>query len=95
MWNDWMSLASKAMVLGVEAQYVIALRMARLATGGKSAEREVERMVADKLTAIAELNLAAAFGAAAGRDPGQISRDLIRRTSRRVRKNTRRLSRSN
>jgi hypothetical protein len=95
MWNDWMSLASKAMILGVEAQYAMALRMARLATGGKSAEREAERMMADKLTAMTELSLVAALGAAAGRDIGQISQDLIRRTSRRVRKNTRRLSRSN
>lgn len=77
--------------LAMDAQAVIALRLARLATGGPAGQRELRRMWTEKLAAAVEaqfaMALAAARGPFASLEAGQ------KPVRRRVRSNLRRLSR--
>jgi hypothetical protein len=66
-------------------QTVMALRMLKLARGGRAAEHEAQRMVTEKGVAFAE--------AAATLATGGSMNKVVRRVSSRVRKNKRRLSR--
>jgi hypothetical protein len=50
----WFKLSLDAMLLAVEAQTVIGLRLARIAGGGSIAAAEVELMVSEKIAAAAE-----------------------------------------
>jgi hypothetical protein len=86
MIRNWTKLAFDAARLQAEAQSVIALRMMRLAKGGKIANREARRMVTEKGVALAE----AASTLAAG---GSMSK-VVAKVRSRVAKNRRRLSRS-
>jgi hypothetical protein len=86
MMKSWTKLALDAALLSAEAQGVIALRMMRLAKGGKIAEREARRMVAEKGVAFAE----AASTLAAG---GSMNK-VVRRVRSHVAKNRRRLSKT-
>lgn len=52
--NPWMGLAWQGASLAMEAQQVIALRLARLAGGGAVARREATRMVTEKAAALVE-----------------------------------------
>jgi hypothetical protein len=58
VFNPWFLLACDAAQLGFEAQSVIALRLARLATGGASAWPEAQRMVSEKAAAVVEAQIA-------------------------------------
>ena len=60
MFRSWMKLARSASLLGLESHQVITLRLAKLAKGGRAAQTEAHRMVAEKITAAqaAALNLA-------------------------------------
>lgn len=49
--NPWLSLTMDAMRLGMEAQTVIGLRMAKAAWGGAAAQDEAELMVSEKAKA--------------------------------------------
>ena len=60
MWNAWLSLSSQAALLGLESQSVVALRMMRFAGGGAGSQAEAQRMVAEKFSAFAEAQAAAA-----------------------------------
>ena len=59
---DWSRLMFDASRLWAEAGMVVALRTWRLMAGGRSAEREFERMVGEKVEAAAELAGALAGG---------------------------------
>ena len=72
--------------LGYEVQTVMTLRMLKLARGGKAAETEARRMVAEKGVAFAEAATTLATG-------GSMNK-VVRRVRSRVSKNKRRLSRS-
>jgi hypothetical protein len=90
--NPWTySLALTRFAL--EAQTVIALRLARLAAGGALAQREAGRMVAEKGEALAEAQLVAAAALASGRGPGMAATRAFGTYKRAVSKNRRRLSR--
>jgi len=80
-----MSFALDAARLSTEAQAVIGLRMLKLSRGGRAAEREAQRMVAEKGIAFAEAAATLASG-------GSMSK-VVRRVRSRVSKNRRRLSR--
>ena len=54
MFPNWMKFSLDAARLGYEVQTVMTLRMLKLARGGKAAEREATRMVAEKGVAFAE-----------------------------------------
>ena len=84
MIKTWMTLAFDAARLGYEAQTVMTLRMLKLARGGRAAEAEARRMVAEKGVAFAQ--------AAATLATGGSMKKVVRRVGSRVSKNRRRLS---
>ena len=53
----WFSLTVDAMRLGMEAQSVIGLRMAKAAWGGTAAQDEAERMVCEKAKAAVDAQM--------------------------------------
>jgi len=85
MIKTWMTFAFDAAQLGYEAQTVMTLRMLKLALGGRAAEVEARRMVAEKGIAFAE--------AAATLASGGSMKKVVRHVRSRVSKNRRRLSR--
>ena len=85
MWTKWIALASETALLGIEAQQVIALRLWKLATGGKSSRREAGKMVAEKVVAAIEADRIVRKGGGA--------RPVVRHYRRKVRANRRRLLR--
>lgn len=58
MFNPWLSFFGLTQ-LAVESQTVIAMRLMRLAAGGKRASQEAERMVSEKLSSLMEVQAAA------------------------------------
>ena len=58
MFNLWHAYIRAAQV-GWDADIVVAMRVMRLTVGGALAQREAQRMVAEKVTAIAEAQAAA------------------------------------
>ena len=86
MSRNWMRLSHDAVMLGLEAQRVIGLRLIKLSGGGPAAQAEALRMISEKTTALAEAGLTLARGGSAGR--------VIRRYRTHVRSNKRRLLKS-
>jgi hypothetical protein len=93
VYNPWLGLAFKAFELGIEAQSVIALRMMRLAAGGARGRAEANRMVAEKVGALAEAQTAAAAAILTGRREKIVAGKVLNTYRKRVRANRRRLSR--
>ena len=85
MFANWMKFSLNAARLGYDVQTVMTLRMLKLARGGKAAENEARRMVAEKGVAFAEAATTLATG-------GSMNK-VVRRVRSRVSKNKRRLSR--
>ncbi len=83
MFRSWMKLATSTALLGFEAQEVIARRVAKLAKGGKAAQREAHLMVSEKVLAATEAALKAGTGAS--------SHSLVAGYRKKVRANRRRL----
>ena len=81
-----MRLTHDAVMLGLEAQRVIGLRLIKLSSGGPTAQAEALRMVSEKTAALAEAGLTLARGGSAG--------SVIRRYRTHVRANKRRLLKS-
>ena len=86
MFKNWMRLTRDAVLLGVETQRVIGLRLVKLSRGGRTAEVEALRMVTEKTDALAEAGMTLARGGSAS--------TVIRRYRTHVRANKRRLSKS-
>jgi hypothetical protein len=80
---DFWKLSAQLAFANLEAQHVIALRVAKLAKGGPAAQREARRMVVEKIAASAEAGLALA----AGKSP----QSVVRRYRTIMRANTKRL----
>ena len=74
-----------ATMLSIEAQHVIGLRMMKLAMGGKNAQAEASRMVTEKI--------AETMAVAATLMSGGSGHAVVAQVRRRVRSNSRRLSR--
>jgi hypothetical protein len=81
------------MQLGFDAQNVIALRMMRFAAGGGRGQREVRRMVTEKIATSVEAQAAAVSGAIAGQSDTVVAGKILRVLQKQVRANKRRLSR--
>ena len=81
MFKFWYSAA----MLSIEAQNVIALRMLKLAMGGRNAQVEASRMVTEKISE--------SISAAATLMSGGSGNAVLAQVRRRVRSNSRRLSR--
>jgi uncharacterized lipoprotein NlpE involved in copper resistance len=77
MFHSWM-------MLGIEANRVIGLRVMKLMRGGRSARREAKLMVTEKMDAALEANARIMAGASAD--------DIIRKYRRRVAANAKRLA---
>jgi hypothetical protein len=90
--NPWMTIATDAWLLGLEASTVMTLRTMKLAAGGPAAQTEATRMVAEKAQALAELQMKAATGAL-GTSPKAAAKKTLSHYRRKVRANRRRLSR--
>src|SRR5262245_36927277 len=88
-WLAWLDAATFA----AETQWVIAMRLSRIASGGAVAASEAQRMVTEKVVAGAQANLAAAMALAAGRGVERAARAAARPIRRTVRANRRRLTR--
>ena len=80
-----MALAWDSGMLAVEAQHVVALRIAKLLSGGAGATKEAASMVTEKVLAAGVTGVKLATGASA--------RSVIRHYRRKVRANRRRLAR--
>jgi hypothetical protein len=76
---------------GLEAQQVIALRLAKLALGGSAATTEMDRMVSEKMTAAVEAQSAAAAAVLTG-NAAQIPSRTVALYRRKMRANRNRLS---
>jgi hypothetical protein len=83
MFVTWIRFVTQSTLLALEAQRVIALRMAALATGGTRAQAELQRMVVEKV--------AASMRAGAMLSMGKPTASIVRHYRSRVRANERRL----
>jgi hypothetical protein len=93
-WFDAATLAAETATFAAETQWVVALRMSRLAGGGALAASEAQRMISEKIMAGAQAQVAAGMALAAGRGMEGAARAAVRPFRRAVRANRRRLSRS-
>jgi hypothetical protein len=92
MFDPWVTLSLRVFQLGIEAQSVIALRMLRLASGDVRGQDELNRMVVEKMAAIAEAQMAAATAIMNGHKDHVVARKALTVFRKRVRDNKRRLS---
>ena len=83
MVRNWFDLSLQTMMLGFEAQRVIGLRLAKLATGDAAAV-EAQLMVTEKVAALVEASTTLATGGS--------HKAVISRYRKHVRANERRLS---
>jgi hypothetical protein len=86
---DWATLATEAALLWADASVVMAMRSWRMMGGGAAANREMERMVSEKVEA--GIELAGALAAGRVTSPNAAARKVISVYGRRVRENRRRL----
>lgn len=93
LWNSWFDLAADSWRLGLEAQAVVGLRLAKLATGDAAAAAEARRMVTEKVLAAAEAQARTMGDILTGHAHHAPKRNLAL-YRRKVRANRRRLSRS-
>jgi len=88
---SWLGLSWAAWQAGLEAQQVIGLRLAKLASGGAAATAEINRMVAEKMAAALEAQQAAAAAMLTGK-AAQIPSRTIALYRRKMRANRNRLN---
>ena len=88
-WHAYIRLVQ----LGWDANLVIGLRMMRLASGGALAQREAQRMILEKTTAIAQAQAAAAAKILSGKGVPAATKSASGVYRRKVRANRRRLVR--
>ena len=80
--------------LGLDAQRVVALRLAKLSMGGSGADAECRRMVSEKIAAISAAQAAAAWAFARGKGIEAAATAAMVPVKRAVEANHRRLSRA-
>jgi len=88
---SWAGFGWGGFRLALEAQQVIALRLAKLAAGGAAGRREARRMVSEKIATAAEAQMLL-FGAASRGKSRQGAKSVLGLYRRRVGANKRRLS---
>jgi hypothetical protein len=91
--NPWFTLARDAARLAIDAQSVVALRLARFASSAEFDWLEAQRMTAEKVAALAQVQVATAFGVLSGKRGPAVAKKAIGIYGKRVRRNRRRLSR--
>jgi hypothetical protein len=90
--NLWHAYIRAAQV-GWDANVVVAMRLMRLAVGGALAQREAQRMAAEKFTAIAEAQAVAITKMVMGGGLAAATKSASGVYRRKVRANRRRLTR--
>lgn len=88
--SGWFDLSLDAWGATIEAQQVIALRLAKIAAGGEAAVRESQRMVSEKAATAVKVQGAAVVAALTG-DSAAIPSRTVAAYRRKVRANRRRL----
>jgi hypothetical protein len=91
-WSAWFALSAQAMRMCWDAQAVMLLRTMRIAKGGARAEAEAQRMITEKIAALAEAQLAATAATLKGRKKHRVAKKALTVYATRVRRNRRRLS---
>ena len=91
--NPWFTIARDAARLALDAQSVVALRLAHFARSTEFDWIEAQRMVSEKAQALAEAQLATAFSLMSGKRAPAVAKKAIGVYGKRVRQNRRRLSR--
>ena len=89
MWENWVDAGR----FTLEAQSVIALRLMRIAGGGALGAREAQRMVTEKVTALAAAQMAGGLALASGKSFEAAAKLAAAPIRSRVRANHRRLAR--
>jgi hypothetical protein len=85
LWKD-------ACQIGVDAQHVVAMRLAKISAGGSGAVAESRRMVSEKVAAASAAQTGAARALASGKGIGAATQAAIAPVKRTVRANRRRLT---
>jgi hypothetical protein len=88
--NPWSRIGFSAWSLGLEASSVIALRMLKIASGGKDSEAEARRMINEKIEAGLSLQTKALTGGL-GLTPQSAATKTLAHYQSKVRANRRRL----
>lgn len=88
-WSAWF----ESLRFGLEVQQVIALRMMRVAAGGAPAADEMQRMITEKIAALALAQNAAAAALITGKGMDVATVRALAPVRSRVRANRRRLTR--
>jgi hypothetical protein len=88
-WRQWIDAGRFAF----DTQCVITLRMMRLASGGPTVAAETQRMITEKVGALAAAQVAGALALASGKSAGIAAGRAMTPVRRCVRANRRRLSR--
>lgn len=88
-WHVYIRLAQ----MGWDANAVVAMRMTRLASGGALAQREMQRMIAEKGIAVAQAQVAAAAKMIVGAGVAGAAKSACNVYRRKVRANRQRLVR--
>jgi hypothetical protein len=91
-WNAWFDLSAQAMRMCWDARAVVLLRTLRIAKGGARAEVETQRMITEKVSALAEAQLLATAATLKGRKKHRVAKKALAGYATRVRRNRRRLS---
>jgi hypothetical protein len=91
-WNWWFALSTQALRMCWDAQAVMLLRSMRIAQGGARAEAEAQRMIAEKIAALAEAQLATTAALLKGNSRQRVAKKALTVYTKRVRRNRRRLS---
>jgi hypothetical protein len=94
VFNPWLDWSIKAFEFGLDAQRVVALRMMRLAGGGSVGQAELNRMVVEKIAALAEAQATATTAFMNGHKDHVVADKVLRVYRKHVRANRRRLSRN-
>jgi hypothetical protein len=87
-WKLWTDMWD----LSIDAQRVIAMRLARISAGGRATDVECRRMVSEKIAAGAAAQAAAAKALTSGKGIGTAATVALAPVKRAVRANHRRLS---
>ena len=88
---NWPGLFANSVRLGLEANLVIAMRLAKIAWGGAAAKAESRRMVEEKIQAAQEANISATQAVLTG-NAHLAPKRALSVYQRRVRKNLQRLT---
>jgi hypothetical protein len=91
--TPWAALAFDVVKLGLEAQHVIALRLAKIASGHRDSSAEIKRMIAEKPPAFAKAHAQMTRALSGGVKAHVAARKTMRTLAKTVRSNRKRLTR--